>query len=98
MLHHDSQLRIIRLNDYNTLFHFKIEFHADFESLVSKNYRLYQKHMSTMYSLNTLGDQSLVSGFASTFLLKTYDLILDINLLFHNTKYIQNHNVFDMNT
>jgi hypothetical protein len=36
MLHHDSQLRIIRLNDYNTLFHFEIEFHADFESLVSK--------------------------------------------------------------
>jgi hypothetical protein len=36
MLHHDSQLHTIRLNDYNTLFHFDIESHADFEPLVSK--------------------------------------------------------------
>jgi hypothetical protein len=36
------------------------------------------KHMSTIYSLNTLGDQPLVSGPTSTFLLKTYDLILNI--------------------
>jgi hypothetical protein len=38
--------------------------------------------MSTVCYLNTLGDQHLVSGSASTFLLKTYDLILDIFLLF----------------
>jgi hypothetical protein len=54
--------------------------------------------MSTVYSLNTLGGQALVSGSVSTFLLKTYDLILDIFLLFHNTKHIHNHNVFGMNT
>jgi hypothetical protein len=35
-----------------------------------------------MYSLNTLGGQRLVSGSASTFLLKTYELIFDIFLLF----------------
>jgi hypothetical protein len=56
------------------------------------------KHMSTVYSLNTLGGQPLVSRSASTFLLKTYGLILDIILLFHNTKHIHNHNVFGMNT
>jgi hypothetical protein len=42
--------------------------------------------MSTVYSLNTLDGQPLVSGSVSTFLLKTYDLILDIFLLFDNTK------------
>jgi hypothetical protein len=31
-----------------------------------------------MCSLNALGGQSLVSGCTNTFLLKTYDLILDI--------------------
>jgi hypothetical protein len=35
-----------------------------------------------MYSLNTLGSQPLVYGSTSTFLLKTYDLILDIFPLF----------------
>jgi hypothetical protein len=54
--------------------------------------------MSIVYYLNTLDGQSLVSGSVSTFLLKTYDLILDILLLFHNTKHIHNHNVFVMNT
>jgi hypothetical protein len=38
--------------------------------------------MLTVCSLNTLGGQPLVSGSISTFLLKTYDLILDILLLF----------------
>jgi hypothetical protein len=38
--------------------------------------------MSTVYSLNTLGGQPLVSKSASTFLLKIYDLILDMFLLF----------------
>jgi hypothetical protein len=35
-----------------------------------------------MYSLNILGGQPLVSGSTSTFLLKSYDLILYILLLF----------------
>jgi hypothetical protein len=48
-----------------------------------------------MHSLSMLGGQPLVSGSASTFLLKTYDLILDIFLL---SQHIHNHNVFDMNT
>jgi hypothetical protein len=54
--------------------------------------------MSTVYSLNTLGGQPLVSGSTNTFLFKSYDLILNIFLFFHNTKYIHNHNVFGMNT
>jgi hypothetical protein len=53
------------------------------------------KPMSTVHSLNTLSGQPLVSGSASTFLLKTYDLILDIFLLL---QHIHNHNVFGMNT
>jgi hypothetical protein len=48
-----------------------------------------------MYSLNTLGGQPLVSGSAGTFLLKTYDLILDI---FLSSQHIHNHNAFGMNT
>jgi hypothetical protein len=48
-----------------------------------------------MYSLNTLGSQPLVSGSTSTFLLKTYNLILDIFLL---SQHIHNQNVFGMNT
>jgi hypothetical protein len=48
-----------------------------------------------MHSLNTLGDQLLVSGSTSTFLLKTYNLILDIFLFL---QHIHNYNVFDMNT
>jgi hypothetical protein len=51
--------------------------------------------MSTVHSLNTLDGQPLVSGSASTFLLKTYDLILDIFLL---SQHIHNHDVFGMNT
>jgi hypothetical protein len=51
--------------------------------------------MSTVYSLNTLGGQSLVSGFVNILLLKTYDLILDMFLL---SQHIHNHNVFGMNT
>jgi hypothetical protein len=88
MLHHDSQLRIIRLNNYKTPFHFEIESHADFGPLVSKIIGSTIKLMSTVYSLNTLSDQPLVSGSASTFLLKTYDLILDIFLLFTTQIYL----------
>jgi hypothetical protein len=51
--------------------------------------------MSTIYSLNTLGAQPLVSRSISTFLLKTYDLILDIFLL---SQPIHNNNVFAINT
>jgi hypothetical protein len=51
--------------------------------------------MSTVYFLNTLGGQPLISRSTSTFLLKTYDLILDI---FHLSQHIHNHIVFAMNT
>jgi hypothetical protein len=51
MLHHDSQLHTIRLNDYNTLFYFEIESQADFGPLVSKNHRLYHKtHVDCVFS------------------------------------------------
>jgi hypothetical protein len=40
-----------------------------------------------VYYLNTLGGQPLLSGSASTFLLKTYDLILDILLLSQHKTY-----------
>jgi hypothetical protein len=53
------------------------------------------KSMPIVYSLNTLGGQPLVSGSVSTFLLKTYDLILNIFLL---SQHIHNHNVFGINT
>jgi hypothetical protein len=53
------------------------------------------KSMSIVYSLNPLGGQPLVSGSVSTFLLKTYDLILNIFLL---SQHIHNHNVFGINT
>jgi hypothetical protein len=97
MLHHTSQLRAIRLNDYNTLFYFEIESHVDFGPLISKDHKLYHKiHVDCVFSECT-GCQPLVSGSASDFLLKTYDLILDI-LLFHNTKHIHNYNMFDMTT
>jgi hypothetical protein len=54
MLHHDSQLHTIRLNDNNTLFHFEIESHTDFGSLVSKNHMLYHKtHVDCVFSKYT---------------------------------------------
>jgi hypothetical protein len=43
MLHHDSQLHTIRLNDHITLFHLKIESHIDFDPLESKNHMFYHK-------------------------------------------------------
>jgi hypothetical protein len=72
----------MKLNDYNTLFYFEIESHTDFGPLVSKIVGSTIKLMSTVYSLSTLGDQPLFSRSVSTFLLKTYDLILNILLLF----------------
>jgi hypothetical protein len=54
MLHHDSQLRTIRLNDYNTLFHFEIESHADFGPLVSKDHMFYHKtHIDCVFFEHT---------------------------------------------
>jgi hypothetical protein len=54
MLHYNSQLHTIRLNDYDTLFHFEIESHADFGPLVSKDHKLYQKmHVDCVSSEHT---------------------------------------------
>jgi hypothetical protein len=54
MLHHDSQLRTIKLNDYNTFFHFKIESHVDFGRLVSKIHRFYHKtYVDCVFSEHT---------------------------------------------
>jgi hypothetical protein len=85
MPRHNSQLRTIGLNDYNTLFHFKIESYTLFWALVSKDHRLYHKTHVDYGSLNTLGDMHLISGTASTYLLKTYNLILDFLLSQHKT-------------
>jgi hypothetical protein len=75
---------------------FEIEYHSDFGPLVSKKIiGSTIKSMSTVCSLNALGGQPLINGSASTILLKTYDLILDIFLL---SQHIHNHNVFDINT
>jgi hypothetical protein len=88
MLDHNSQLHTIRLNDCNTLFHFEIESHNNFWPLVSKDHTLYHKtHVDCVFSLNALGGKPLVSGSASTFMLKTYDLILDILLLSQHKTY-----------
>jgi hypothetical protein len=43
-----------------------------------------------------MGSKSLISGTASTYLLKTYDLILDFLPSQHKTNL--NHDVFGMNT
>jgi hypothetical protein len=54
MLHHDSRLRTVRLNAHNTLFHFKIESHANFGPLVSKDHILYHKiHVDCVFSEHT---------------------------------------------
>jgi hypothetical protein len=63
-------------------FYFEIEFDADIGLLVSIIIGSTIRLMSTVYSLNAPDGESLVSRSASTFLLKTYDLILDIFLLF----------------
>jgi hypothetical protein len=46
--------------------------------------------------LNVLGGKSLINGTVSTYLLKTYDLILDFLLSQHKTNL--NHDVFVKNT
>jgi hypothetical protein len=54
MLHYDSQLRTIRLNDYRTPFHFEIECHADFGPSESKNHILYHKtHVDCVFFKHT---------------------------------------------
>jgi hypothetical protein len=54
MLYHNSQLRTIRLNNYNTLFHFEIESHVNFRPSISKNHRLYHKtHIDCVFSEHT---------------------------------------------
>jgi hypothetical protein len=86
----------IRLNDYNALFHFEIESYTDFGPLVSKDHQLYHKPMSIVCSLNELDGKPLISGSAGTYLLKTYDLIL--NFLISQHKLNINHDVFSINT
>jgi hypothetical protein len=54
MLHYDSQLRTIRLNDYKTLFYFEIECHANFGPSESKNHMLYHKtHVDYIFFKHT---------------------------------------------
>jgi hypothetical protein len=48
----------------------------NFGPLVSKDHKLYHKTHVDCGSLNALGGKSLISGTASIYLLKTYDLIL----------------------
>jgi hypothetical protein len=94
MIRHNSQLCTIRLNDYNTLFHFKIKSYILFWALVFKDYRLYHKPISIVV-LNALGGKFLISGITSTYLFKTYDLIFDFFLSQH--KFNLNYNVFSLN-
>jgi hypothetical protein len=69
-IEHASSSRLVadRFNSYNT--HLWSETNSlTLSPLLSGNHRLYHKSISTMCSLNTLGDKPLVSGSASTFLL-----------------------------
>jgi hypothetical protein len=67
-----------------------------FEPLVSKDYRLYHKTHVDCDSLNALSGEPLISGTASTYLLKTYNLILDF--LLSQYKLNHKHDVFGTNT
>jgi hypothetical protein len=87
------------LSDLTTTTHFfilKSNLILNFEPLVSKDHRLYQKTHVDCGSLNALGGKFLISDTASTYLLKTYDLILDFLLSQHKTNL--NHDVFGMDT
>jgi hypothetical protein len=64
-LHHNSQLRTTRLNNYYAPFHSEIDSHLILGPLVSKNHRLSLKPMSATCSLNTLGGKPFVNGSAS---------------------------------
>jgi hypothetical protein len=66
-----------------------------FWSLVSKNHRLYNKTHVNYDFLNALSGKSLISRSANSYLLTTYNLILDI--LLSQYKLNLNHYVFGMN-
>jgi hypothetical protein len=71
------------LSDLMTTTHFSIlksNLILNFRPLVSKDHKLYHKTHVDYGSLNALGGKSLISGIVSTYLLKTYDLILDFLL------------------
>jgi hypothetical protein len=64
--------------------------------LVSKDHRLYHKTHVDCGSLNALDGKSLFNGTVSTYLLRTYDLILDFLPSQYKTNL--NHDVFGTNT
>jgi hypothetical protein len=71
------------LSDLTNITHFsilKLNLILNFGTIVYKDHRLYHKTHVDCGSLNALGGKSLISGTASTYLLKTYDLILDFLL------------------
>jgi hypothetical protein len=68
----------------------------NFGPSISKDHRLYHKIHVDCGSLNALDGKFLISGTASTYLLKTYELILNFLLSQHKTNL--NHDVFGMNT
>jgi hypothetical protein len=87
------------LSDLTTTTHFFISKSnpiLNFGPLVFKDHRLYHKIHVDCGSLNTLYGKSLISDTASTYLLKTYDLILYFLLSQYKTNL--NHDVFGTNT
>jgi hypothetical protein len=87
------------LSNLTTTIHFSIlkqNLILIFGPLVSKNHRLYHKTHVDCGSLNTLDCKSLISRSTNSYLLKTYDLILDILRSQH--KLNLNYNVFGINT
>jgi hypothetical protein len=72
------------LSDLTTTTYFsilKLNLILSFGPLVSKDHRFYHKTHVDCGSLNVLGGRPSISGTASTYLLKTYNLILDFLLL-----------------
>jgi hypothetical protein len=67
-LHHNSQLRITRLNNYHTFFHSKIDSYFILGTLVSNNHRLSLKPMPATCSLNILGGKPFINGPTSIYL------------------------------
>jgi hypothetical protein len=87
------------LSDLTTTTHFFISKSnpiLNFGPSVFKDHRLYHKIHVDCGSLNTLYGKSLISDTASTYLLKTYDLILDFFLSQYKTNL--NHDVFGTDT
>jgi hypothetical protein len=86
-------------SDLMTITHFSIlksNLILYFGHLASKYHRLYYKTHVDCGSLNALGSRPLITGTTSTYLLKTYDLILNFLLSQHKTNL--NHDVFGTNT